>query len=121
VARKVEYTDQFEKWWDEDLTVEDQRRITAAVERLEQRGPTLGRPWVDSIVGSQHSNMKELRPVGTTIRVFFIFDPRRIAILLIGGDKAGRWRKFYSRMVRTADRLYDEHLEEIRPGTKGEN
>ena len=58
--------------------------------------------------------MKELRPPGTNIRVLFAFDPRRMAILLIGGDKTGRWREFYEEKIPEADRLYDEHLEGLR-------
>ena len=58
--------------------------------------------------------MKELRPLGTNIRVLFAFDPRRMAILLIGGDKTDRWSEFYEEMIPIADDLYDEHLEELR-------
>jgi hypothetical protein len=54
--------------------------------------------------------MKELR-VGKSIRVFFAFDPHQVAILLIGGDKAGKTKRFYKQMVRKADRIYKEHLE----------
>jgi hypothetical protein len=82
----VEFTDQFEACWD-TLSAEDQQSIDAAVRLLEQRGPGLGRPLVDSIEGSRHANMKELR--AGTLRVLFAFDPRRTAILLIGGDKRG--------------------------------
>ena len=65
--------------------------------------------------GSKHSNMKELRTQhqGRPIRTLFAFDPRRCAILLIGGDKAGDER-FYERMIPLADRLYDEHLDMLR-------
>jgi hypothetical protein len=58
--------------------------------------------------------MKELRPQGTNIRVLFAFDPRRMAILLIGGDKTGEWRSWYERMIPIADRLYDDHLSALR-------
>jgi hypothetical protein len=93
------------------LSTEEQQGLDAAVRLLEQRGPGLGRPLVDSIEGSRHANMKELR-VGT-IRVLFAFDPTRTAILLIGGDKRGRWQEFYERMIPLADRLFDEHLAEL--------
>jgi hypothetical protein len=56
--------------------------------------------------------MKELRPMGGT-RILFAFDPRRTAILLIGGDKAGEWNRWYERMVPVAGDLYEEHLAEI--------
>ena len=103
----VEFTDQFEAWWD-TLNAEEQQSIDAAVRLLEQRGPGLGRPLVDSIVGSRHANMKELR--AGTLRVLFAFDPRRSAILLIGGDKRDRWKEFYERTIPLADDLFDEHL-----------
>lgn len=108
---ETEYTDQFEAWW-ASLSAVDQAPIIAGVELLTERGPGLGRPAVDTIAGSRHPNMKELR--AGTVRVFFAFDPRRTAILLIGGDKRGRWHEFYERMVERADDLYDEHLEELR-------
>ena len=73
-------------------------------------GPGLGRPLVDTIKQSRHANMKELRPLGTRIRILFAFDLRRTAILLIGGDKSGRWRQWYVETIPIADDLYDEHL-----------
>jgi hypothetical protein len=103
----VEFTDQFEAWWDK-LSAEEQQSIDAAVRVLERRGPGLGRPLVDSVQGSRHANMKELR--AGTLRVLFAFDPRRAAILLIGGDKRARWQEFYEQMIPLADRLFDEHL-----------
>jgi hypothetical protein len=103
----AEFTDQFEAWWD-TLSAEEQQNIDAAVRVLEQRGPVLGRPLVDSVEGSRHANMKELR--AGTLRVLFAFDPRRTAILLIGGDKQDRWQEFYEQMIPQADRLFDEHL-----------
>ena len=58
--------------------------------------------------------MKELRPPRGNLRILFAFDPRRMAILLVGGDKTGRWREFYEEVIPEADRLYDEHLVELR-------
>lgn len=113
---EVEYTDQFEAWWN-DLEPEEQEAIDAAVELLEERGPGLGRPLVDNVHQSRHKNMKELRPT-TTIRVLFAFDPRRVAILLIGGDKAQTWNRWYDDNVPVADDLYDEHLLEIEQTSK---
>lgn len=69
---------------------------------------------MDTLEGSRHSNMKELRPPGGNIRVLFAFDPRRMAILLIGGDKTGEWQEWYDKMIPVADELYDVHLEELR-------
>jgi len=110
---EVEYTDEFGAWW-ENLTDEEQETVTDAVDALQLHGPALGRPFVDTIKGSHHSNMKELRPRRGNIRVLFAFDPRRTAILLLGGDKTGRWEAWYQRMIPIADRLYDEHLASLR-------
>jgi len=115
VAWEVEYTDQFEVWW-LTLSAEDQNSIRASVEVLEERGPALGRPLVDTLKGSRHPNMKELRPTAGNIRILFAFDPRRMAILLLGGDKTNRWREWYQRMIPIADRLYDDHLNTLRKG-----
>jgi hypothetical protein len=79
--------------------------------RARTTGPGLGHPLVDTVEGSRHANMKELR-VNTT-RVLFAFDPARNAILLIGGDKRDRWQQFYVEMIPLADRLFDEHLTEL--------
>jgi hypothetical protein len=68
---------------------------------------------VDTIKQSRHKNMKELIPPASDIRVLFAFDPRRAAILLIGGDKSGEWSAWYDRMVPVADDLFDEHLREL--------
>ncbi len=106
----VEVTDQFVEWWD-GLSVEDQESIKDAVDLLEQRGPSLGRPLVGTVTSSRHANMKELRP-GTT-RILFAFNPKRTAILLIGGDKRDRWQEFYAEMIPIADDLFDEHLTEL--------
>jgi len=95
--------------------VEEQQSLDAAVGLLEQRGPGLGRPLVDSVQGSRHPNMKELR--AGTIRVLFAFDRRRTAILLIGGNKRGRWREFYKQMIPLADALFDAHL--VEPESEG--
>jgi hypothetical protein len=111
VTWQVEYTDEFEEWWT-GLTEEEQESIDAAVEILEERGPALGRPLADIVRQSRHQHMKELRPT-STIRILFAFDPRRAAILLIGGDKRGSWNRWYDKMVPVADDLYDEHLADI--------
>lgn len=109
----VEFTDQFLDWWSE-LHETDQERVGAAVEVLRDRGPGLGRPYVDTLRGSRHRNMKELRPRGGHLRVLFAFDPRRTAILLLGGDKADLWQRWYTETVPMADTLYDEYLDELR-------
>ena len=110
---EVEYTDDFEKWW-HDLTEDQQEDVAVGVNLLREIGPSLGRPYVDSVKGSRHSNMKELRVQsgGQPLRTFFAFDPRRIAILLIGGCKTGEDR-FYEKMVPLADKLFGDYLREI--------
>lgn len=109
----VEYTDEFGDWW-ESLTAEEQESIAVSVCLLEDRGPALGFPHSSAINGSRHGHMRELRTQhnGRPIRTLYAFDPRRSAILLIGGDKTGdnRW---YEINVPLADRLYDEHLEQL--------
>lgn len=81
-----------------------------------ERGPVLPRPLADIIEGSRYPNMKELRPPASNIRVLFAFDPRRMAILLVGGDKTGRWREWYEETIPIAEKLYEDHLEELRAG-----
>lgn len=113
VAWQVEDTDEFGAWWD-TLSENERIRITASVGLLERRGPNLPFPHSSGISGSRHGHMRELRVqiAGRPIRVFYAFDPRRIAILLIGGDKTGR-DDFYTRLIPFADRPYDEHLAAI--------
>ena len=92
-------------------------QIGAAIEVLAEHGPGLGRPLVDSIVGSRHKNMKELRPGSSgrsEVRILFAFDPRRRAILLLAGDKQGAWAKWYRKNLSVADDRYDEHLENLK-------
>lgn len=112
----VEATDDFAQWFDA-LNGADQERVAAAVEVLAELGPGLGRPFVDTLRGSRHGNMKELRPRGGHLRVLFAFDPRRTAVLLVGGDKTDRWERWYEGATARADRLYDEHLVKLRRGT----
>lgn len=110
----VEYTDEFEAWWN-SLTEAGQEDVDAKVILLQRFGPALPRPHADTVGASRHPNMKELRiqHAGRPYRVLYAFDPRRSAILLIGGDKTGD-KQWYSRFVPVADRLYDEHLDALR-------
>jgi hypothetical protein len=109
----IEHTNEFAGWW-ETLSEEEQEDIAAIVTLLEERGPQLPFPFSSGIGSSRHSHMRELRvqSSGEPLRVFYAFDPRRAAILLIGGNKAGD-NRFYDRMVPVADRLYDDHLAEL--------
>ncbi|MCY4575414.1 MAG: type II toxin-antitoxin system RelE/ParE family toxin [Chloroflexi bacterium] len=111
---QVEVTDEFKQWWD-DLTEYQRDAVTSRVELLMEYGPNLPHPYSSDIRGSRHGGMRELRAQnrGRPIRVFYAFDPRRSAILLVGGDKTGNDR-FYEEFVPVADRLYDEHLDELR-------
>jgi hypothetical protein len=114
VTFEVNYTDEFEEWWD-GLTVKQQEDIAARVELLEQIGPALGRPVVDRVKASAFQNMKELRCSSDgALRVLFAFDPRREAILLLGGDKSGEWDAWYEWAIPKADELYAAYLRELR-------
>jgi hypothetical protein len=106
----IVYTDDCYKWLHQ-LPRTDRTRVLARVNLIAQQGPGLGRPVVETIKASRHQNMKELR--SGTIRVLFAFDPVRQAVLLIGGDKVGRWEAWYSRNIPIADELYDEWLAEL--------
>jgi hypothetical protein len=109
----VEYTDEFEDWW-EALSESEQEDISASVQLLEERGSNLGFPHSSGISGSKHSHMRELRTQhnGNPYRTLYAFDPRRNAILLIGGDKTGNDR-WYETHIAIADRIYDEHLQQL--------
>jgi hypothetical protein len=113
VEWSVEFTDEFEVWW-ASLTMEEQEDVRSSVKVLSQRGPSLGRPHVDSVAASRYPNMKELRTqhAGRPYRALFAFDPRRVAILLIGGDKTGN-NRWYEEFVPRADTIYAEHLKQI--------
>lgn len=110
---EVEFTEEFGEWW-ESLTEDEQESLTAGVKLLQILGPALGRPHADAVKKSRHSNMKELRTQchGKPLRAFYAFDPRRKAILLIGGSKSAD-KRFYERMIPLADKIMDEHLQEL--------
>jgi hypothetical protein len=110
----VEYTDEFGHWYD-TLAIAAQDGVDRVVGLLEEQGPELSFPYSSGVEGSRHDHMRELRVQsrGRPLRILYAFDPRRTAILLIGGDKTGDGR-FYKRLIPLADRLYDEYLAEIR-------
>ena len=114
MAWVVEYTNEFDGWW-QKLTHEEQESIAAYVGLLEEKGPRLPYPYSSDVRQSKHGQMRELRVqhAGRPYRVLYAFDPRRVALLLIGGDKTGNDR-WYDEFVPQADRLYDEHLEELK-------
>ena len=115
MAWEVEFTPEAERWFN-GLGAKDADRIGAAIEALRQHGPGLSRPRADSLKGSRHHNMKELRSAGGHLRALFAFDPRRRAVILLGGDKTNDWRGWYARNIRLADKLYDGHLRSIGRG-----
>ena len=110
----IEYTDEFGVWW-AGLTEAEQEDVATSVKILESAGPDLKFPYSSGINGSKHTHMRELRiqHKGRPYRVLYAFDPTRVAILLIGGDKTGnnRWYEIY---VPIADNLYDEHVETLK-------
>ena len=109
----IEYTNEFGDWW-KTLSETEQEDIAAIVGILEEKGTQLPFPFSSGIEESKYSHMRELRIQSQSkpIRVLYAFDPRRSAILLIGGNKGGnkRWYKVY---VPIADKLYGEHIEEL--------
>jgi hypothetical protein len=113
VAWDVEVTDEFKNWWNW-LTEAERISVERAVLLLEERGPRLPFPYSSRVNGSRHSAMRELRVQhqGQPYRVLYIFDPRRVALLLLGGDKTGddRW---YETNVPPADQIYDNYLAEM--------
>ena len=112
----VEIGDEFEPEFD-NLPEDVQDEILAHARLLEEFGPQLGRPWVDTLNGSKHSNMKELRfeAADGVWRVAFAFDTRRHAVLFVAGDKGGGSEKrFYRELIRKADTRFDAHLERLK-------
>ena len=110
----IEYTNEFGQWYS-DLGEIQQDDIASVVDLLGEKGIKLNFPYSSKINGSRHSKMRELRiqSQGNPIRIFYCFDPKRDAILLIGGDKTGD-KRFYERMIPIADQLYDIYLIEIK-------
>lgn len=110
---EVEYTDEFGEWWD-TLTEDEQDSVRDIIALLRERGPLLGRPHADTLQGSKLVNLKELRiqHQGRPYRVLFIFDPRRVAVLLVGGDKTGNDR-WYEEFIPKAEQMYEQFLKEI--------
>jgi len=108
------YGDKYDNWFD-SLTEPQQNAVLARLSLLADRGPALGRPTVDTVEDSRHQNMKELRcSKDGALRILFVFDPLRKAILLIGGDKTGQWSTWYRAQIPVADALYDRYLQELK-------
>lgn len=114
-------TAEFDKRFQE-LSSPARIEVAAAVEVLRVVGPSLGRPLVDTLKGSKHANMKELRVKvrGQVLRIAFAFDPQQRALLLTAGAKQGKnEQRFYRDLIRRADALYDEHLKRLKRKRKG--
>lgn len=112
----VATTDTFDEWFAE-LTEAAQAEVIAKVNMLKLLGPQLARPHADTLKGSKHANMKELRADTSdqVLRIAFAFDPSRSAILLVGGNKGGTSQKrFYKQLIAKADELYDAQLAAIK-------
>ena len=111
---EVEYTDEFGIWW-ESLGEDEQDSVDVSVGLLEQFGPSLSFPHSSQIKGAEHGQLRELRiqHQGEPYRILYAFDPRRIALLLLGGNKQGddRW---YEAFVPIADKLFKQHLIELK-------
>ncbi len=117
MAWVIKVTDEYAAWFitliKEDLASATQ--VAQAVAALREEGPALGRPLVDRLKGSTIHHLKELRPGSrgrSEIRIIFAFDPARSALLLLGGDKAGNWQRWYRDNVPIAERLYRDYTTE---------
>lgn len=107
----IETTDTFDNWLDMQGDA-DRANVLASLIVLQERGPMLSRPYADTVNGSCHSNMKELRvqSKGQPIRAFFAFDPKRKGIVLCAGNKTGDDKRFYEVMIPIADREFSAYL-----------
>ena len=112
MAWEVVLLKEVENWY-EQLDLETADLVGAALDLLEEKGPSLGRPLVDKINGSELHNLKELRPGSSgdsEVRVLFIFDPDRNAVLLVAGDKSGKWSEWYEENIPVAEGRYEKWL-----------
>lgn len=117
----VATTTDFDRWF-ADLDEDGQAEVIAKVELLKLLGPRLGRPHADTLKGSKHANMKELRAdtADKVLRVAFAFDIHRAGILLTAGDKSGVGQtRFYKQLIAKADKLFDAHLAALKLKKKG--
>ncbi|WP_158879499.1 type II toxin-antitoxin system RelE/ParE family toxin [Amycolatopsis anabasis] len=103
--------------WIEHLDDATHARVVQAIDALAEGGPGLGRPLVDTIIGSQIQNLKELRP--GTVRILFVFDPWRSSVLLVAGDKAGQWNAWYRHAIPLAEQRYEIYLKQRQAEEEG--
>ena len=115
---EIEFTNEFEEWWN-NLDEDEQESVVASVTLLEELGPNLPFPHSSGIKTSRYGEMRELRiqHAGRPYRVFYIFDSRRVAILLLGAIKADSDSRFYREYVPIADKICEQCLKEIREET----
>ena len=105
--------------WLMSIDQDSYEQVIAALELLQEMGPSLGRPLVDTVSRSRHRNMKELRPGSrgrSELRILFAFDPVRHGVLLLAGDKSGNWKKWYRDNIPVADDLFDDHIKRLKGG-----
>lgn len=98
--------------WSRGLDPELRDKVVGAIEKIVDRGPTLGRPDVGTIKGSRLHKLKEAR-IDRGTRVLFAFDSNRNVVMLLGGDKTGKWNRWYPSKIRQAERLYLDHERSI--------
>lgn len=99
--------------WVESADETTQNLVAAALDLLAAEGPTLGRPLVDRIKGSRLHHLKELRPGSSgrsEVRMLFAFDPQRQAVVLVAGDKAGNWDRWYRKNIPIAEGRFEDHV-----------
>lgn len=117
---EVATTDEFDGWFTA-LAEDAHAEVIAKVELLKLFGPRLGRPHADTLKGSRHANMKELRAdtADQVLRIAFAFDPERSGLLLVASDKSGvSQKRFYKQLIDKADELFDEHLAKLKAKQK---
>jgi hypothetical protein len=99
--------------WISQLDPIQRETVMYAIKTLSFYGPSLGRPFVDLIKNSNIKNLKELRPFSGNLRLLFVFDPKRQAVILVAGDKSNSWNKWYSKNIKLAEKRYNQYLVEI--------
>ncbi len=100
--------------WLVTLSNDAREPVVTALLKLAEHGPSLCRPFVDHVKGSALKNLKELRPLGTSLRCLFVFDPLRCARVLVAGDKRGKWSKWYEESIPIAEQRYQILLERLK-------
>lgn len=115
----IEYTELFLKWW-HSLKEEEQITVDASIRLLEHFGSNLRFPYSSGIEGSKFGHMRELRiqHQGKPYRVLYAFDPRRVALLLLGGNKQSN-NNWYKKFVPIADQLYEQHIKSLKGKNNG--